>query len=376
MPATDQLFAQLDRLANFESTRFPVVSLYLDMRPDNHGRDYFEPFLRKELSERLRAFQGEGPERESLERDADRIRAYLSEVEPSVNGLAIFSCSGEGFFEAVGLAAPLDRRRLFIADQPHLYPLAHALESHPRFAVLLADSRSARLFVVAGDVVRQSERVEGVRTRRHKMGGWSQARYQRHIDNYHLLHAKEVADTLTRVVRDEGIDSIIISGSDAIVPLLKEHFPKDIADRIVDVITLDAHAPEREVLDATIATMRVRDAETDRERVDALLGAYRANGLGCIGVDDTRAALDRGQVDELVIATTAEALDPTAGLPDGAAGQPARGASGAMPGTPEERVANELVVKARQTAAKIRFIEDAALLAGVGGVGAFLRYKA
>ena len=36
---------------------------------------------------------------------------------------------------------------------------------------------------------------------------------------------------------------------------------------------------------------------------------------------------------------------------------------------------DELVVKASQTAAKIRFVEDAALLAAVGGVGAFLRFK-
>ena len=43
--------------------------------------------------------------------------------------------------------------------------------------------------------------------------------------------------------------------------------------------------------------------------------------------------------------------------------------------TPEERIANELVVKARQTAAKIRFIEETALMDGVGGVGAFLRFK-
>jgi hypothetical protein len=101
-----------------------------------------------------------------------------------------------------------------------------------------------------------------------------------------------------------------------IVPLLKEHFSKDVSDRIVDVIKLDAHAPEREILDATIAAMRVKDAETDRERVEALLGAYRSNGLGCAGVEDTRLALERGQVDELFIATAPEILNTDAGMTD------------------------------------------------------------
>jgi peptide subunit release factor 1 (eRF1) len=42
----------------------------------------------------------------------------------------------------------------------------------------------------------------------------------------------------------------------------------------------------------------------------------------------------------------------------------------------EERTADELVAKARQTAARIHFIEDASLLAPVGGVGALLRFRA
>ncbi len=143
----------------------------------------------------------------------------------------------------------------------------------------------------------------------------------------------------------------------------------------MDVIKLGAHAPEREILDATVAAMRVKDAETDRERVEALLGAYRANGLGCVGVDETRLALERGQVDELVIATVPEVLDTDAVMTGPATTEAEQLPAGSPEGTPEERVANELVVKARQTSAKIRFIEEAALMAAVGGVGAFLRFK-
>ena len=36
---------------------------------------------------------------------------------------------------------------------------------------------------------------------------------------------------------------------------------------------------------------------------------------------------------------------------------------------------NDLIIKARNTSAAIKFIEDPALLAPVGGVGAFLRFK-
>jgi peptide subunit release factor 1 (eRF1) len=39
------------------------------------------------------------------------------------------------------------------------------------------------------------------------------------------------------------------------------------------------------------------------------------------------------------------------------------------------RLSDELILRARQTAARITFVEDASLLAEVGGVAALLRYK-
>jgi peptide chain release factor subunit 1 len=365
MPTTDTLAAQLDRVAAFDSGPYPVVSLYLNLQPDQHGRDNFDPFLRKALAERIRTYGAEGPERASLERDAERIRAYVDGVDASVNGLALFACSGADFFEAILVAAPIAAHKLYLSDQPHLYPLARLLDDFPRYAVVLADTHLARIFVVAGNSVVQTEQVEGTKTRRHKMGGWSQARYQRHIENFHAQHAKEVVETLGRIVADEAIPSIILAGDEVIVPLLRDNLPKELADKIVDTVKLDIRAPEHDVLETTRAMMQEKDAATDRERVEALIGAYRGSGLAVVGVDDTRAALELGQVDELVITGTLDTIDVAD--PGGAAAEAER--------TAEERVADELIVKARQTAATVRIIQDASLLAAVGGVGAFLRFK-
>jgi len=70
-------------------------------------------------------------------------------------------------------------------------------------------------------------------------------------------------------------------------------------------------------------------------------------------------------VDELVITAAPETIK---GVKKAAGDeQPDRSA--------EERAADELIVRMRQTSAKVRFIEDATLLAPIGGVGAFLRFK-
>ena len=90
MPLLDQLSAQLDRLAEWDPGPFPVVSLYLNLQADDKGRDNFEPFLRKELSDRIATYGGRGPERDTLTRDADKIRQYLDNVDRSANGLALY----------------------------------------------------------------------------------------------------------------------------------------------------------------------------------------------------------------------------------------------------------------------------------------------
>ena len=99
--------------------------------------------------------------------------------------------------------------------------------------------------------------------------------------------------------------------------------------------------------------------------MEALLNAYRGGGLAVIRLEPTRRALDLGQVDELVIAAQPSAVE--VGNADAASHQ-----SGA---SKQERAADELVVKARQTSARIRFVEDSSLLLPLGGVGAFLRFK-
>ena len=349
-PSTS-LAQALDRLARFRSDRFPVVSLYLDARPDSQGRDHFQPFARKELAARGRTFPLRSPERESFERDAERIQKYLSEeVRPSANGIALFACSGEdGFFEALQLDAPILENRISVSSHPHLYPLARIVDEYPRYAVVVADTKSARIYVFGRGREIDREEIESASMERTSVGGWSQMRYQRHVDKLRKDHAKELVDALADIVEKERAEHILLSGDEVIVPLIRGELPKALAAKVVDTVKLDKkQTSEAEILEVTMSALRELDARTDAERVEQLLGEYRAGGLGVTGRDETKAALEMGQVDELLV-------------------------SAAIRGG--EDWADELVVLAKQTDARVRFIEDPALLQPVEDVGAFLRYR-
>jgi peptide chain release factor subunit 1 len=379
---------QLDRLAAFEPAPYPVVSLYLNTQPGPTGRDLFRTFVRKEFAARSRTYGANSPERESLDRDLEKIWRFLEhELQPSANGVAIFACSAGDLFEAAQLSAPIDQHWLYIGDRPHLYPLARLESQYPRYAAVLADTNSARILVVAtGEVVSQRE-VKGIKTRWTAQGGWSQARFQRHIENFHLQHAKEVVDVLDRVVQQEGIDQILVAGDEVITPLLCEQMPKRLADKVVEHVRFDKDAPLDRVVRTSLAAMRRVNERTDREKVDAAISAYRAGGLGVVGPRDTLDALLKGQVDELLVTARLRDLRrlddiPTAGSAtanDVGLHEPAVESASAGEAAESDleavRLSEELIRKARQTGARITFIEDPSLLAHYGGVAALLRFR-
>jgi peptide subunit release factor 1 (eRF1) len=348
-----QLFdLQFQRLADFEPVPFPVISIYLNTQPDNHGRDNFESFLRHELAARARTYATGSAEAESFARDTERIQAYIeNELKPAANGLALFVCAGaDDFFEAVQLQAPIEAHHLYISDQPHLYHLARLDGRYPRYAALVTDANSARLFVFGLGEKLSDVKVQGKKVQRVRVGGWSQARYQRRVENAHRDHAKEAIDALDRIVREEKIPHVIIAGDTAMVPELTEQLPKHLTEKMIDVMRLDTKAPEQEIFEATLEAIHEKDAATDEEQVKRLFDLYRAGGLAVAGVKETLKMLENGQVEELLIGASLE----TAGAP--------------------EELGDRLVTKAKQTSAQVRFIEDPALLASVGGAGAFLRW--
>jgi peptide subunit release factor 1 (eRF1) len=352
--AQDPLAAALDRLARFESVRYPVVSLYLDARPDSRGKDHFQPFVRKELASLQRTYPPRSPERQSFDRDVEKIQEYLgARVEPSSNGIAIFACSGEAdFFEPLQLEAPLEND-VAVGHRPNLFPLARLLDENPRYALVLADTHSARIFVFAQRRPIDAQAMESESLPNTGGSGPSQMTYQRHVENHQKAHARELVESLGRIVEAERVDFIVLAGNDVVLPLIRHELPRQLAEKVVDTaLRFDKRKPVAEILAAAEGLLRERDAKTDAEKVGRLLDAYRAGGLAVVGLEPVRHALELGQADELLI---------SAGLDRGA--------------PPAGEDAADLVALARRTDTRVSFIQDSTLLDPAEGAGVFLRYR-
>ena len=222
--------------------------------------------------------------------------------------------------------------------------------------VAVVDRHTARIFVFGLGETEVIGEIDGEPTRRSEAGGWSQSRFQRHVDNFTLQHVKEVVDALDGLVRAHAVDRVVLAGDEETRGRLRAQLPKHLAERLVGVLGLDASAGEVEVRERSLAAVRDADARAHADAVARVLDAQRAGGLGAAGMEEVFAALANGQVHELLISATPDRL-------------------GSVGGRSSDEIADELVTMARRTSATVVIIEDWTLLAPVGGIAARLRYR-
>ncbi len=140
----------LRRLADIESENLPVLSIYLDMQPQETGA---RPALRSGLvvlKDRLReiekTFPPRGDDLDSFKADAARVERYLKEeLAPATQGLAVFACSGRELFETVEVGVPFENQ-VSVGPMPDLYQLVRLLDEHETALVAVVDTNTARIF--------------------------------------------------------------------------------------------------------------------------------------------------------------------------------------------------------------------------------------
>jgi peptide chain release factor subunit 1 len=350
----------LEKLARFEPTGFPFLSVYLDARVNENGQRTMDVFVRNELS------------------DAEKILEYIETIRPTAQSAAIFACAAaDDFFQTVELDVPVEDNLFAITDRPYVFPLAHLRDLYPRYAVLQADTNQARIYVFGRGRTFAREEIQSTKTNRTEVGGWSQMRYQRHIDNFHKQHAKECVEELEKIMRDENISRLILSGNEAvIIPILREEMSKELDEKVIEVLSLPVTASEDELFEATQTVMQKHNSVEDMQMVEKLLEQNYDGGLGVVGVEKTLEALQNGQVQELYLSASHNAIRYNRK-------KVAKVLENYAPGADEDeipdandsgQIVDELVRQALASADDIRFIEDENLLKEHGGVGALLRY--
>lgn len=344
----------LRRLAEFEPTGLPVLSVYLDMRPqatgESPGRRTSLTILRDRLSKIEGTLGPRGDGFDSFHADAERIQAFLDhEFDRSSEGLAIFACSGADLWETVESGTPFEDE--VGADAvPQLFQLARLLDEQQTVVVAVVDTNTARLFLSR---IGRLDEVDGpdedsAHHQKRSTGGWSQANYQRHIDKHNADFAQETAEAIERLVDRYKPERVILAGDEVALTPLMAALADHTKELVGEILRVDIRAPRDEVAAEIAPVLQRMEADASTAIADQVVAAVRSDGLGVAGLDATRRALGNGQVDLLLLEADSDVDD-------------------------EQR--NELIRLAATTGADVEVIEAHAGLTRFGGVGAVLRYR-
>src|SRR3989304_5550782 len=114
--------------------------------------------------------------------------------------------------------------------------LAQVLDEYPRFAVAVVQRDHAKVYITeqrsAEGLALISSDVPG----RHDQGGWSQARFQRHIDFHFGLHLNRLVEQLEDLHHDRRFKQLVIGCGEETVSELLKMLPDNLRERVIGTV--------------------------------------------------------------------------------------------------------------------------------------------
>ena len=377
--------AQVEALGQITSAEWPIISLFLRIDKERIDEDYTIR-LKNLLSQAAEELDDDlsHDQVEAVKEDLGRIRDFIRDNHDQYGeGIAIFASSRAGIWQVYETPKDIESS-ISIGFTTEVAPLIHVLEEIEPFCTCLIARNQARIFYGRlGDFteigVERSEDVPG----QHDQGGWSQARYERHIEEHVRAHFKSVADQLYRVSSDQPFRFLVLGGPDEVVAAFTEYLHPYLRERHVVTIRSLMEANLNDV-HAESWTYIQRWLRGEQQRyLDTLLGEAHGADMGVLGLDKTIEAVQQGQVLTLIVDDTLSAPGATcrscgAVQPTGAADHQECVYCGG-PLYHLRNVVPTLVTTAYRQSANIVYLDDAELriqLEPHGRIGALLRYRA
>ena len=368
-------------LAAFEAEKGCAISVYLNLDPavvptagDLQSR------LNSLLDVGAKSDGANLPElthdqRRTLRGDFERIRRYIDDEfsRDGVRGLALFCDSADNVWRAYPLSEAVGDE-IRVDRQLHLAPLVPLVGRGEGALVVVVSREQGRFYRLQGGRLEEVADLSEEQPRRHDQGGWSQARFQRHIDGLAQDHLRAVADELNRLVRRRRASQVVVVAVGETWSEFADMLAHDTRSAVAGVTSAEAHATPPDLLAAAAPVLDGWRTERERELVARWREEAGRNGRATAGWEATLEAASDGRVDVLLVTDTARREGwrcPECGR--------ASASSGKCPldGTTMERYEDGPDLAVHQalvhggTVWAVEHLDD---LRAVEGIGALLRY--
>jgi protein required for attachment to host cells len=337
-----QLQNQLRTLIELEETESPVVSYFLDSKdPDGAS------VLREQVLAARKALDPD--QRPAFDRALDRIEDHVPwKLDESTRSVAVFARSGSSpLFLVMEFRVGL-QSRLFVESTPAVFPLVELKDNYHRYVLMICNEASARVLEVSLGSVTREAWTRRPELRKRVGREWTKLHYQNHRRDRADRFVKEKIALVERIVASGGHSHLMLAGNPRVVARVRKALPKSLERKLVDTIPAAARDRASDVIVATLSSFIEHEEQESLSTVGLLRQELRRGGLAVCGFKDSRDALERGQVDQLIILSDGDDMDAVR--------------------------REELVKLAVRNDVHVEVVQHSEELADLGGVGCLLRY--
>src|SRR5919199_2647213 len=278
--------SRLRDLARLHPDGARVLSVFLNLDPSEFAAP---PARATEISSvlddaqrRIRDSEGlSHEERKALEEDVERAGSFLRDFSPKgAHGAALFACGPADLFEVIRLPRPIETRAV-IDDAPFVEPLVELLGSEANWMVVLVNRQTGRMLRGNRDHLVELPAIWDDVHGQHSQGGWSQARYQRSVDEDVQDHLKRVADALFLRFKRRPFDHLLLGGPQETLADFEAKLHQYLRERLAGRIDIDVENSSPEDVRRQARTrIEELDRVSEREALDRPQEGVAKGGRG------------------------------------------------------------------------------------------------
>lgn len=340
-----------------QESKDTYVSLYLN-------KDTNDNFIQRRIKACESILKGE-----ELKNFTNSIKETQDVIKKNkFDSIAIFSSYKHNFLRCQILSVRVEDL-LVVDSSPYLRPLARLQDEWESFTLVLVSTNYAKIFSISLGKIDDTKKLSADIINKHKKGGQSQARFNRIRRGAINAFLNEVVEALQKRVDER----IILAGPGQAKIQLKEILPKNLSEKIIDVVDIDIN-DEKKLLKKSIYLISEREKRQSHEAVQHLKEEILKDGLAVYGGEETISAVKNGQVELLIIEKNRKIpgwiCEHCQIVKQGISSR----CYNCGKSTSKVDVIEEILEFAERTDAEIEFTDDEEI-AKLGHVGAILRFK-
>ncbi|HET9324421.1 MAG TPA: Vms1/Ankzf1 family peptidyl-tRNA hydrolase [Gaiellaceae bacterium] len=371
----------LRQLAEFRTSKGCAISLYLDLHPSDSP-------TAGDAATRVNSLVDQGgksnganrgeqthEERVALREDFERIRHFFTEEfdRDGAQGFALFCAGLDNVWETLPLTEPVPDE-IKIGRELYLAPLVPLVGRGEGAVIAHIGRELGRLYRLRSGRLQEIADLSEEQPGQHDQGGWSQARFQRRIDELAKNHLRTVAGELERQLRRLRYPAVVIVCPEELKSEFSELLAGDTRNAIIGWTVAESHASATDLYNVAHPVLEQWREQRESDVVERWKEEAGRDGRASAGWERTLESASDGRVECLIFQ---EGVEHSACRCPACGRVSLHGGRCPLDGTEMEQRDEGLDLAVHQVLAhggQVLALRHRADLEPVGGIGAILRY--